>query len=441
MVPVADLDARDGRAAADGRLPRVVRAPWGRVDRVRPPRRRGGRLAGQELILTTAFVTVGLSVFAHGVSAAPLAARYADWLDAHPPSERVESVERAARSCAGACAARRASGRMIEVSRAKPAGSPSGRSSSTAPRRASSTRSAGSASSRSTPSRRSRRRSSSCSGVGSGRTTSPSSTGSSGSRRSSSSGTRTSGRSRISARRARMRRRRGKYSFEREGTRVPAGERALPSASSCATSSENGPLLARELEDIAGAPRVPRLDGGRAVTEMLEILHARGVVAIVGRARRSAALGPRRALVPGDRDRPAPRGRPALASSASARSACGSRGRLGGAPGGDRRPVPTASRSSPRSTGSSTTATARRRSSTSATGSRCTCRRRSASTATTCSRSSSATGSSGASSRASTAGRGRSRCSAPGATPRARTRRSRASRSVARRRAVERVTA
>ena len=52
-----------------------------------------GGLAGQELILTTAFVTVGLSVFAHGVSAAPLAARYADWLDARPPPERaVESA-------------------------------------------------------------------------------------------------------------------------------------------------------------------------------------------------------------------------------------------------------------------------------------------------------------------------------------------------------------
>jgi sodium/hydrogen antiporter len=47
-----------------------------------------GGLAGEELILTTAFVTVGLSVFAHGSSAAPLAARYADWLDSHPTPER-----------------------------------------------------------------------------------------------------------------------------------------------------------------------------------------------------------------------------------------------------------------------------------------------------------------------------------------------------------------
>jgi sodium/hydrogen antiporter len=39
-------------------------------------------LANQDLILTAVFVTVGLSVLAHGLSAAPLAARYADWLDA-----------------------------------------------------------------------------------------------------------------------------------------------------------------------------------------------------------------------------------------------------------------------------------------------------------------------------------------------------------------------
>jgi sodium/hydrogen antiporter len=39
-------------------------------------------LSNQDLILTTVFVTVGLSVLAHGVTAAPLATRYADWLDA-----------------------------------------------------------------------------------------------------------------------------------------------------------------------------------------------------------------------------------------------------------------------------------------------------------------------------------------------------------------------
>jgi sodium/hydrogen antiporter len=41
-----------------------------------------GGLPNDGLILTTAFVTVGLSVLAHGVTAAPLATRYADWRDA-----------------------------------------------------------------------------------------------------------------------------------------------------------------------------------------------------------------------------------------------------------------------------------------------------------------------------------------------------------------------
>ncbi len=39
-------------------------------------------LPNQDVILTTAFVTVALSVLAHGASAAPLATRYATWLDA-----------------------------------------------------------------------------------------------------------------------------------------------------------------------------------------------------------------------------------------------------------------------------------------------------------------------------------------------------------------------
>jgi NhaP-type Na+/H+ or K+/H+ antiporter len=41
-----------------------------------------GGLPNDGVILTTVFVTVGLSVFAHGASAAPLADRYADWLGA-----------------------------------------------------------------------------------------------------------------------------------------------------------------------------------------------------------------------------------------------------------------------------------------------------------------------------------------------------------------------
>jgi sodium/hydrogen antiporter len=44
-----------------------------------------GGLPHDGVILTTAFVTVGLSVLAHGVSAAPLASRYADWSEADDP--------------------------------------------------------------------------------------------------------------------------------------------------------------------------------------------------------------------------------------------------------------------------------------------------------------------------------------------------------------------
>ncbi len=43
-----------------------------------------GGLPNDEVILIVTFVAVGLSVFAHGISAAPLARRYADWLEAHP---------------------------------------------------------------------------------------------------------------------------------------------------------------------------------------------------------------------------------------------------------------------------------------------------------------------------------------------------------------------
>ena len=43
-----------------------------------------GGLPHDDVIVTTAFVTVGLSVLAHGVTAAPLARRYADWSAAHP---------------------------------------------------------------------------------------------------------------------------------------------------------------------------------------------------------------------------------------------------------------------------------------------------------------------------------------------------------------------
>lgn len=57
-----------------------------------------GGLPNDDVILATVFVTVGLSVFAHGITAAPLARRYADWIEAHPsprlsPAESSEGTE------------------------------------------------------------------------------------------------------------------------------------------------------------------------------------------------------------------------------------------------------------------------------------------------------------------------------------------------------------
>jgi NhaP-type Na+/H+ or K+/H+ antiporter len=50
-------------------------------------------LAGQRAILTAVFVTVGLSVLAHGVTAAPLAGRYADWHHVRVGETPVESAD------------------------------------------------------------------------------------------------------------------------------------------------------------------------------------------------------------------------------------------------------------------------------------------------------------------------------------------------------------
>jgi len=47
-----------------------------------------GGLPNDDVILIVTFVTVGISVFAHGGSAAPLARRYADWIEARPRSDR-----------------------------------------------------------------------------------------------------------------------------------------------------------------------------------------------------------------------------------------------------------------------------------------------------------------------------------------------------------------
>ena len=51
-------------------------------------------LPGTATILATTYVTIGLSVIAHGITAAPLASRYAGWYESHPQDHRpaMESV-------------------------------------------------------------------------------------------------------------------------------------------------------------------------------------------------------------------------------------------------------------------------------------------------------------------------------------------------------------
>ena len=54
-----------------------------------------GGLPHDDLILDTTYVTIGLSVLAHGLTAAPLANRYATWYESHPRDAlpRLESSE------------------------------------------------------------------------------------------------------------------------------------------------------------------------------------------------------------------------------------------------------------------------------------------------------------------------------------------------------------
>ena len=83
--------------------------------------------------------------------------------------------------------------------------------------------------------------------------------------------------------RARMRRKRGKYTWERRGTEF-LKTNARFKRYVLSELEQNGPLLAREIADHSVTPRESHgWTGGRGVTQMLEILHGRGVVAIVGR--------------------------------------------------------------------------------------------------------------------------------------------------------------
>jgi NhaP-type Na+/H+ or K+/H+ antiporter len=44
----------------------------------------GSRLPNEDTLLTTAYATIALSVLLHGLTAAPLANRYAAWFESHP---------------------------------------------------------------------------------------------------------------------------------------------------------------------------------------------------------------------------------------------------------------------------------------------------------------------------------------------------------------------
>ena len=50
-------------------------------------------LPDEHLIATVVYLTVGLSVLAHGLTAAPLAARYARWHERRPAAMESEAAE------------------------------------------------------------------------------------------------------------------------------------------------------------------------------------------------------------------------------------------------------------------------------------------------------------------------------------------------------------
>jgi hypothetical protein len=83
--------------------------------------------------------------------------------------------------------------------------------------------------------------------------------------------------------RARMRRPRGKYKWERRGTEF-LKENARFRRYLLRELERRGPLLSRELEaDLIAAGEPSVWWGSRKVTLMLELLHGRGIVAIAGR--------------------------------------------------------------------------------------------------------------------------------------------------------------
>ena len=85
MVPVALAMLALRCQAADGRLPRLVRAAGLASIVFAVILVEDADLANESVLLNTIFFTIGLSVLLHGLTATPLAGRYAAWFAAHPP--------------------------------------------------------------------------------------------------------------------------------------------------------------------------------------------------------------------------------------------------------------------------------------------------------------------------------------------------------------------
>ena len=96
-------------------------------------------LANESVLLNTIFLTIGLSVLLHGLTATPLAGRYAAWFAAHPREARARVRKRAGSGTAparlGGQAAGAASGRRRRFNRAGVVMASSGRTAIRAERR------------------------------------------------------------------------------------------------------------------------------------------------------------------------------------------------------------------------------------------------------------------------------------------------------------------
>ena len=93
MVPVAIAMIGTRRARADRRLSRLVRAARAGFDRLRHPGARGGRPAPRRTDAHHDLRDDRLAVLAHGLTAAPLANRYAAWHESREVAPTFEGSE------------------------------------------------------------------------------------------------------------------------------------------------------------------------------------------------------------------------------------------------------------------------------------------------------------------------------------------------------------